>query len=198
MADAVLHYTAQARQAGHKWGIPPAVLLGLINVESSGNPASVSPTGAFGLTQFEPATAHSYHVGTDATSQIEGAAHYLHDLGFSKDAHLALSKYNAGPGNPGAAGPYAANVLAAAHHYGSTVSSSSASSPTSTGATPAAGGGTVTTGKERSQLLTAGITIALVLSGAASVALGASRMLGLHKTPAGAQAAPQAPKKATA
>lgn len=101
--------------ASRKYKIPTSVLKGLIKVESGGDEGAISPAGAFGLTQFMPGTAKSYGVKRgNARSQILGAAHYLSDLGFRKDPKLALSSYNAGPGNPGAAGDYADKVLAAA------------------------------------------------------------------------------------
>jgi len=107
------------RAASRKYGIPESVIKGLIQVESGGDITAVSPAHAFGLTQFIPSTARQYGVRpNDATSQIMGAAHYLSDLGFARDPHLALSSYNAGPGNPGAAGNYADKVLGAAKRYG--------------------------------------------------------------------------------
>jgi len=105
--------------AERRYKVPRRVLKGLIKVESGGDPNAVSGAGARGLTQFMPGTAKGYGVQFGSSpgaqrSQVLGAAHYLHDLGFSKDPKLALSSYNAGPGNPGAAGDYADKVLAAA------------------------------------------------------------------------------------
>lgn len=105
--------------AERKYGVPVNVQQGLVKVESGGDPNAQSSAGARGLTQFMPGTAKGYGVQFGSSpgaqrSQILGAAHYLHDLGFSKNPKLALSSYNAGPGNPGAAGNYADKVLAAA------------------------------------------------------------------------------------
>lgn len=112
-----------ARRAGRKFGVSPGVLLGLIEVESGFNPTAVSSAGARGLTQFIPSTARSYGVRYGGStraqkSQIFGAAKYLRDLGAGRNLKLALASYNAGPGNPGAAGNYPNLVLAAAQKYG--------------------------------------------------------------------------------
>jgi soluble lytic murein transglycosylase-like protein len=100
-SDPVLAYAAQARAAARRWHIPVAVLLGLVHVESSGNINAVSSAGAFGLTQFVPRTAATYGVKPgDSASQLDGGAHYLHDLGYAQNPTLALAKYNAGPNHP--------------------------------------------------------------------------------------------------
>lgn len=120
MADPVRRWGGLAEQAEERFGVPANVLLGLIKVESGGQEGRTSSAGAQGLTQFMPGTARS--IGVDvrpghARSQVFGAAKYLKELGFQKNPQLALSSYNAGPGNPGAAGPYASNVLSAAKGY---------------------------------------------------------------------------------
>jgi soluble lytic murein transglycosylase-like protein len=139
---------AIAAQAAAKYGIPVAVLLGLIKVESGGNIKAVSPTGAFGLTQFEPGTAAEYGVTAgDPVSQIFGAAHYLVDLGFHKDPTSALAKYNAGPaaGFLQRAGSYPADVLAAARNFGNigSISVTAGGSSTPASSTSDSGGGLV-------------------------------------------------------
>lgn len=117
----VLRWAQLAANAAARDGVPAPVLLGLIDVESKGVPGLTSPTGAEGITQFEPATAKTYGVdvrlGHEA-SQVDGAARYLVDLGYHTNATLALAKYNAGPNNPAAGMGYAANVLARAAVYG--------------------------------------------------------------------------------
>lgn len=115
-------YGKYYKAALQRYGIPESTEAGLVTVESGGDPNAVSPAGARGTTQFMPGTAKSYNVqyGNSPAaieSQILGSAHYLSDLGYAKNPKLALSSYNAGPGNPSAAGPYAANVLAAARKY---------------------------------------------------------------------------------
>jgi hypothetical protein len=138
--DPVLKYVHEAQAAGTKYGIPADVLLGLIRVESGGNPNSTSSAGAQGLTQFIPGTARSYGVqfGSSASairSQVEGAARYLHDLGYSQDPRAALAKYNAGPaaGFLSRAGAYPSLVLGAAQRY---------KGARQAGADPTTGGGT--------------------------------------------------------
>jgi hypothetical protein len=110
--------------ASRRFRIPEAVLKGLIDIESSGNPNAVSSAGARGLTQFMPATARSYGVRFGSSrgavrSQIYGAARYLADLGYAKNPRKALASYNAGPGNYKAGLGYAQNVLSKARQHGS-------------------------------------------------------------------------------
>lgn len=115
-------FRRQINRAARRHGVLPRHLAGLTEVESGFNRRAVSPAGAKWLTQFMPATAESYGVRGDSTrSQFEGAARYLSDLGYErgdKDAiRLALASYNAGPGNPSAAGDYPEKVLAASRKY---------------------------------------------------------------------------------
>lgn len=107
--------------AERRYGIPADVLAGQDFVESSMNPNANSGV-ARGISQFTAPTAKTYGVQYGSSpgavrSQIFGQAHYLSDLGYKKNPKLALSGYNAGPGNPGAAGDYAQRVLAAARKY---------------------------------------------------------------------------------
>lgn len=121
--------------ASKKWGIPIGVLLADIEEESGGNPGETSPTGAKGLTQFEPATAATYGVNTGPggeLSQIEGQAHYLHDLGYAKNPIQALASYNAGPGNWEAGLGYAESVLAKAKAYGANTTTGTTPTPNTT------------------------------------------------------------------
>lgn len=113
-------------EAYRKYGILPKHLAGLIEVESGGDPNAVSSAGAEGLTQFIPSTAASYGVKYGDSprairSQIMGAAHYLKDLGYRRGdraaIHNAFQSYNAGPGNPSAAGAYGQHVFQAAAGY---------------------------------------------------------------------------------
>ncbi len=189
--DPVLQYAGLAQQAGRKWDIPAAVLLGLVDVESTGNINAVSPTGAFGLTQFEPGTAATYHVVPgNAESMLEGAAHYLHDLGYSHNPTLALASYNAGPGNPTAAGDYPEKVLAAARNYGSTITAAASSGSASAGAgapstTPPTSGANPfdPAGRGSGTALHALVLAALVLAGAALIYLGGTRAAGVKRAP---------------
>jgi len=90
---------------GRKYGISALLLSAQQWVESGWNPAAVSPTGAFGISQFEPGTAAAYgvHPGTslaDVTSQVTGEAAYLDALRGQEGNSLTrtLEAYNAGPG----------------------------------------------------------------------------------------------------
>jgi hypothetical protein len=122
MADRKREITRLIKIASRKYGVAPHVLQGLIDVESGGNPTAKSGAGAQGLTQFMPGTAKSHGVqyGTShhaVATQVLGAAKYLDELGYKKDRRRALASYNAGPGNPGAAGDYPEKVLKAAGRY---------------------------------------------------------------------------------
>ena len=98
-------YWSIVQQAAGKYGVDPKLLSAQEFAESGWNPAAVSPTGAFGISQFEPGTAAEYGVqrGTSQaaiTSQIMGQAAYmaalLKQFGVPDNA---LAAYNAGP-NP--------------------------------------------------------------------------------------------------
>jgi hypothetical protein len=179
--DPVLQWVGYAQQAGAKYGIPTAVLLGLTRVESGGNIHALSSAGAFGLTQFIPSTAAHYGVkANDARSQFEGAARYLHDLGFGKDPVHALNAYNGAQTIGGKANPYAANVIAAAKSYGHLGDLATLPAP-STGdqaaARPDARGGLNDT-RKRTGRTKARLTVATVGGGAALVYIGANQASG--------------------
>jgi len=72
-------YSAWVNDAATQNGIPPAILAGLIEAESSWNPTAVNKTsGATGLGQFLKTTGDEEGVNrTDAKSSIYGAAAYL-------------------------------------------------------------------------------------------------------------------------
>lgn len=84
-------------------GLSPAdwhvLFQALIEAESSYNPTSVSPKGAYGLGQLMPATARNLGVDrSDPLQNLEGAARYLlAQLSDFRDIDLALAAYNAGP-----------------------------------------------------------------------------------------------------
>lgn len=95
-------YGKDIADAARYHGIKECILAGLIWQESRGNPNAVSPCGAYGLTQFMPATAkeRGYDLSTPR-KQIFAGADYLAWI----DRHFAhgdtikmLAGYNAGVG----------------------------------------------------------------------------------------------------
>jgi soluble lytic murein transglycosylase-like protein len=100
--------------AGQAYNIPPEVLAGVADVETGiGSNRGPSTAGAIGLMQFLPTTAASLGINPLNDRQaIFGTAKYLNQLGYQKNARLALGKYNGGPGNPQLG--YADQVLAQA------------------------------------------------------------------------------------
>jgi len=92
-------------QAASNYSISPALILGLIQVESNGNPNATSGAGAIGLMQVEPATATS--LGYSATGlsspyqNIMVGTQYLSSLlsEYGGNVISALEAYNAGPGH---------------------------------------------------------------------------------------------------
>jgi len=81
-------------------GISPNVFVRQINQESGFNPRAVSPAGAIGIAQFEPATAAGLGINPwDPVQSLQGAARlmasYVWQYG---DIAKALAAYNAGPG----------------------------------------------------------------------------------------------------
>ena len=110
-------YGPMLEKSSKKYGIPESVLAGDIEQESGGIPVNPSSAGAEGLTQFIPSTAAQYGVKygsskADEESQIEGQAHYLHNLGGTKDIKSALEGYLGEHGPQGEA--YANSVLSKA------------------------------------------------------------------------------------
>ena len=90
------------RPACQRWGVPVAIVLAVLDVESHGYPGATSPAGARGYMQLMPATAAIYqHPPTnpyDPESNIEGGVHLLADL-WAKygDWWAVFTAYNAGP-----------------------------------------------------------------------------------------------------
>lgn len=107
-------------QYAKQYGVPASIVASQMQAESSGEQSAVSPTGAIGLMQLEPATAAGLGVDPHNPQQnIQGGVEY--------DAQLykqygnwtqALEAYNEGPGNLAAgksqsdgAAAYAQNIL---------------------------------------------------------------------------------------
>jgi hypothetical protein len=92
---------------GRMHNIDPDLLEAMAEVESGGDPWSVSPRGALGLMQLMPATASTFSVldPFDPVANVMGAADFLDGLRnrFANNLNLQglpalLAAYNAGPG----------------------------------------------------------------------------------------------------
>jgi soluble lytic murein transglycosylase-like protein len=98
--------SALVESAAARHGVPAALVLGVIEVESSFNPRTRSAAGATGLMQLMPRTAASLarHLGREVALEdpefnIEAGTYYLAYLLrlFGGDLELALAAYNTGP-----------------------------------------------------------------------------------------------------
>jgi hypothetical protein len=92
---------------GRMHNIDPDLLEAMAEVESGGDPLSVSPKGALGLMQLMPTTANAFSVldPFNPVANVRGAADFLDYLRnrFAKTLDLQglptlLAAYNAGPG----------------------------------------------------------------------------------------------------
>ncbi|GAC1310527.1 MAG: hypothetical protein NVS2B3_18270 [Vulcanimicrobiaceae bacterium] len=108
-------------------GISASLVRAIVEVESHGDPAAVSRSGARGLMQLMPDTAALYGVANafDPHENVAAGCRYMHDLleRYHNNVPLALAAYNAGPGAVDASGgippfaetrAYVARVTAAA------------------------------------------------------------------------------------
>ena len=98
--DAEAGYIPLFVDAGHRWGVDPALLAAVASAESGFNALAQSPAGAQGLMQFMPATAAEMGVDPwEPGSAIDGAARYLRkSLDQFGSVDLAVASYNAGRG----------------------------------------------------------------------------------------------------
>jgi soluble lytic murein transglycosylase-like protein len=95
-------------EAAGKTGLTEDLISAVIATESGYRPDAVSRTGAAGLMQLMPGTAHALRVDDpfDARQNVLGGAEYLRQqLDRFGTVEKALAAYNAGPG-------------AVAHHHG--------------------------------------------------------------------------------
>ena len=130
-AVGVTAYRPLIEATARRYGLDPALLLGVVESESGFNPQALSSAGAKGLMQLMDGTARGLGV-TDPYSpeqSVDGGARLLRDLlsRYDGSTSLALAAYNAGPGavdKHGGIPPYSetrtyvARVLAAASRYG--------------------------------------------------------------------------------
>lgn len=114
-------YGSVILQAASANGVDPAILAGLIEVESNFNPKARSVAGAVGIAQIMP----GYHPTVDptnATASIHYAAKYLRELTAQLgDPMEAIYAYNGGPGGIRKSAEnraYQPKVLKAAAKYG--------------------------------------------------------------------------------
>lgn len=88
------------RPIAKTFSLPIPLVLAIITEESGGHQAAISRTGAIGLMQLEPKTAHWLGLNPyNPETNIVGGCLYLHQLLqlFNGRLALALSAYNAGP-----------------------------------------------------------------------------------------------------
>jgi len=114
--------------AARKYGLHPALVKAVVDVESGFNQFALSPTGGCGLMQLLPSTYYSLRGGNPfgVRSNLSAGTKYLHQLyrRYSGNLPLTLAAYNAGPsrvdrngGVPQIAQRYVGNVLALYNRY---------------------------------------------------------------------------------
>ena len=87
--------------AAEAYGIDPAFVRSVAQIESGLQQGAVSPKGAIGLMQLMPGTAAGLKVDPkEAAANASGGARYLRELllRYQGDSVRALAAYNAGPG----------------------------------------------------------------------------------------------------
>ena len=84
----------------HQYGVSPALVRAVIQVESAWQPGAVSPKGAMGLMQLMPATAQHFGVVHPfyIHENVRGGIAYLAELQelFHGDLRLVMAAYAAG------------------------------------------------------------------------------------------------------
>jgi len=94
----LVQYGDLIQQAASQQGADPAHIAALMEIESGGNPAAVSKTGAVGLMQIQEDVHTSYKGGADPAANIAFGTQYFQQLlqQFG-DPVAAAGAYNAGP-----------------------------------------------------------------------------------------------------
>lgn len=96
-------YVAVAEADATAAGIPPALFVKQIDVESGFNPNALSPAGAEGIAQFEPGSVPSGVNPWDPVQALKAAAQLMATYNRTYgDYGQALAAYNAGPGSASA------------------------------------------------------------------------------------------------
>lgn len=99
--DRILQWAKLIEAAAKKYNTDPAIIAGIIEQESGGDPSAVSPAGAIGLMQLMPGTARGLGVDPyDPAQNIDGGTRYILAQ-YKRFGNLeqALAAYNAGPNN---------------------------------------------------------------------------------------------------
>ncbi|MEW5911261.1 MAG: lytic transglycosylase domain-containing protein [Thermodesulfobacteriota bacterium] len=108
LEDRQQHYWPLVRRLAAENDVDPALVMAIIQVESSFYQLALSPRGAMGLMQINPITAQ--HLGLtdplDAEANLEAGIQYLTQLKghFKGNLDLVLAAYNAGPTRVAAVG----------------------------------------------------------------------------------------------
>ncbi len=94
-------FAALIESKAEEYGLSPALVKAVVQVESDFDPHLVSPAGAMGLMQLMPATAAGLGVtdACDPAQNIDGGIRYLlgQIIRFGGDVKMALAAYNCGP-----------------------------------------------------------------------------------------------------
>ena len=96
----VLRWAPEIKQVATQDGLDPALIAGVITIESGGNPAAVSPADCLGLMQASPGKFDAGQNPFDPLTNIQVGSRYLQAMleEFHGNVQLALAAYNAGPG----------------------------------------------------------------------------------------------------
>ena len=104
-----------ANYYARQYGVSPALVRAVIQVESAWQPGLVSAKGAMGLTQLMPATAQHYGVAHPfyIHENVRGGVAYLAELQelFHGDLRLVMAAYVAGEGPILARGLYSSQEV---------------------------------------------------------------------------------------